>query len=505
MSVNLGSCSYRRRSGWTCDDSLLKLWGLDEVREPIGVIDRLVLQEDRVDPVTGAVLHLPCSCNFTIGPDGLLLEAIASNVNITEIMQARAEADRVLAESRAQRTPLQRVSELLASTSHELEVDIQNTAELAAGALGDGCVLRVLSADQRRIQVFAVAHRNQRERRALATLVAAQPALLGDGAPWFREVSRTGELCVREGHRPEPGDPTYPVGDPRIGVHYIVAPIRYDGRVLGFMSLYRQASEPPYDAADAALVQVLADRVGATIDASRAREMAERERVGRRASDDRVLALTSDQRELVLQLDSTESREQALLAEAVHDEPLQLVVAAMFRLDNLRAELPEQAGEKLDNIAQMLELSVEQLRKLIVVLTPPDLRSGLSVALERLAETVFMGSDTAVQVIGPSHVDLDPNAKTTVYRIVREALVNARKHARATHVTLEVRHEGDTVGLRLTDDGIGIAHVDAGPGHLGLASMRARAAAAHARLVIESTPGRGTVVDLSLPARPFAT
>jgi signal transduction histidine kinase len=517
--VRFGSCAFDKRSGWTFEENLLSLWGVAEVSSPIEVIDCLVLPEDREgmraamwalgsrgghraldyrvrDPLSGGVRHIHCTCDVVVGADGSLIKAVATHVEVTGIMQARAEADRVLAESRVQRAlVLRSVSDLLASTSHGVAGAMQNTAELAAGALGDGCALHVLSADLQHIEVAAVAHRHEQGRRRLAGLLAAHPAPLADAAPLFRDVFNTGALRLGEGDAEVAGMPW------AVSAHYVIAPIRFDGSVLGFLSLYRPSSDTAYEQAEADLVQVLADRVGATIDSGRSRKMVARQLVDRRASDARLQAMTSDQRELVVQLDHTESRERDLLANAIHDEPLQLIVAAMLRLDNLRDQLPVQAADQLENIAAMLEQSVEKLRTLIVALAPPDLRWGLRVALERFAEAIFVDSGTVVEVVGPTHVPLGSDATVTVYRIAREALVNAHKHAKAAHVTIELREKGGSVGLRVTDDGIGIVNLDAGPGHLGLASMRARASASNVMLVIESTVGHGTVVDLRLPAQ----
>lgn len=104
-----------------------------------------------------------------------------------------------------------------------------------------------------------------------------------------------------------------------------------------------------------------------------------------------------------------------------------------------------------------------------------------------------------VRVIGPTNVGLNPPAKATAYRIMREALVNARKHAQAGHVTLRLEEHDGSVVLSLTDDGVGAASLKAEPGHFGLATMRARANAEDAQLHIDSTPGLGTTVVLTLP------
>jgi CheY-like chemotaxis protein len=87
-----------------------------------------------------------------------------------------------------------------------------------------------------------------------------------------------------------------------------------------------------------------------------------------------------------------------------------------------------------------------------------------------------------------------------VYRIFREALGNVRKHARASKATLRLEHRDGLIVISLTDDGVGSASLDAGTGHLGMATMRARADAEGGKLHIESVPGLGTIVTLTLPA-----
>jgi signal transduction histidine kinase len=221
----------------------------------------------------------------------------------------------------------------------------------------------------------------------------------------------------------------------------------------------------------------------------------------RQLVDDQMRVMLEDHRSLVLQLDRTEARQRALLADLIHDDPLQLIVAAMLRLENLRLQLSGPGGMVVDEITDMLETAVEQLRSLIVTLTPPELQHGLRAALQHLADGIFVGSSALVGIVGPAHVRLDPKAKETVYRIVREALVNVRKHAQATNVAVIIGESSDTVRITISDDGVGIGAVEASPGHLGLASMRARALAARADLHVESEPGRGTVVQLVVPMK----
>jgi signal transduction histidine kinase len=92
--------------------------------------------------------------------------------------------------------------------------------------------------------------------------------------------------------------------------------------------------------------------------------------------------------------------------------------------------------------------------------------------------------------------------KEALYRIGQEALHNVVKHARAKQVEIRLAVNPEKVILRVADDGKGF-HVDgAFPGHLGLRSMRERAARLDGALEIISTPGQGTCVCATIPVCP---
>ena len=98
---------------------------------------------------------------------------------------------------------------------------------------------------------------------------------------------------------------------------------------------------------------------------------------------------------------------------------------------------------------------------------------------------------------------LVPEHELAVYRIVQEALNNVIRHAQATHVDVHLRF-ADQLSISICDDGVGFAmpdRVDAltDRGHFGLIGMRERAELIGARLSIHSSPGQGTLVEVTLP------
>ncbi len=203
-------------------------------------------------------------------------------------------------------------------------------------------------------------------------------------------------------------------------------------------------------------------------------------------------------RALLDRLADTEHRERTLIAEAIHDDPLQTIVAAITQVDLLGLRHPE-AQHDCTTVNSMLESAVDKLRALIIANSAPNFDGGLATALDRLADGIFVGTATAVEVTGTAHASLTTEAELAAYRIVREALVNVRKHAFARQVSIDVVDTDTSVVITVVDDGIGCEHPRTGGGHLGLPAMHSRARAVGGRLRISSARGAGTTVTLTLP------
>jgi signal transduction histidine kinase len=97
---------------------------------------------------------------------------------------------------------------------------------------------------------------------------------------------------------------------------------------------------------------------------------------------------------------------------------------------------------------------------------------------------------------------LDPGVELAAYRIVQEALTNARRHAPGAAVDVELRYAGDLLRLRIRDNGPGLAPRRTGHGLLG---MRERAAAAGGSLRTGPAPGGGFRIEAELPAQALDT
>jgi PAS domain S-box-containing protein len=519
----VGSCRYDAASGWDFDPVLLELLGVDTAEEGLIAVDELVLPEDR-DRIrtayrqvlaeggrttteyrlrhgrTGELRHVRGCCDAVVDADGKLLRAVLTHADITESVYARRTAEESLAASAQARTVLlRRISDLLAADRGSLLAKAERIAEVAAAGLGDGALLRIMSPDGLNVESDTVAHPDPVVRATLRSLAGAS---IGGCPPAPGSHAGTiGHGTLLAGSDPRiwadifrlPGS----VSPDGIVAHFIAAPVRHAGQVLGILRVVRAAPDKPFLAGDEDLVQVLADRVGATIDESRMEEWLERHRKERQAITGMLVQLTTEQRQLLDQLSEVEERERTLLAEAIHDDPLQLVIAVGMRLELLGMK-SESFGAEVDELVGQLESAVGRLRTLITALSPPDLTGGLGPALSRLAEGIFIGTPTQVHGTFTGLDTMSPACTDAAFRIFREALVNVRKHARATNVDLTVRHQASGMVITLSDDGVGTDSFNAGPGHLGMMTMRARAATVGGLLSVRSQPGHGTTVTLTM-------
>jgi len=179
------------------------------------------------------------------------------------------------------------------------------------------------------------------------------------------------------------------------------------------------------------------------------------------------------------------------IAHALHDEAVS-------------GGLPPRARERLGKIRGPLDEIEKHLRRLSHELRPTVLDDlGLLPALEFLAQGVIARSGVPITVDGPRSPRLPSSVEITLYRVVQEALRNATKHAGARRVGIRVAVEAEMVRCLIKDDGRGfdvVAVLDRkGERGLGLIGMRERVNAVSGQLTIESAPGRGTELRITIP------
>jgi signal transduction histidine kinase len=211
---------------------------------------------------------------------------------------------------------------------------------------------------------------------------------------------------------------------------------------------------------------------------------------------------TAQLTELTHHLQTAREDERQRLARNLHDELGALLTSAKLDAARIRSRLGGTAPEALERLAHLVETlnaSIALGRSIIEDLRPSTLANlGLVATLQILAREFTERSGVEVDCQLQS-VRLDANAELTVYRLVQEAITNISKHARARQVWLAMALRGGRVEVTVRDDGAGFDAQLPLRSAYGLVGMRFRVEAAGGRLVVDSAPGHGTQLTLTLP------
>lgn len=209
-------------------------------------------------------------------------------------------------------------------------------------------------------------------------------------------------------------------------------------------------------------------------------------------------------RHLERQIMETSEREREHIGHELHDGLGQQLTGIAFLSKALSQKLAAKNLNEAADGAQIVTLinqAISETRQLARGLQPVEIEEhGLMSALEDLARNIEKMYSINCKLIAGTPVALQDNAAANhLYRIAQEASNNAVKHGHATHISIELSAPGGRIQLCIRDDGTGFKpEMSATETGMGLQIMRYRANMIGARLDIESTPGNGTQVTVSL-------
>jgi signal transduction histidine kinase len=235
----------------------------------------------------------------------------------------------------------------------------------------------------------------------------------------------------------------------------------------------------------------------------------------------RIIDQSYERRRLIEQLEATRSElaaaereggrlaERQRLARDIHDTLAQGFVSIVLQLQAAEAALPAGATEArghLERARRTARDNLAEARRLVWDLRPEALSAApLGEALGRLAGRVAeeTGLDATATVTGTPQ-PLSADAEVTLLRVTQEALANATRHSGAGRVAVTLSYMDGEAALDVRDDGAGFAPTADGfgpDGGLGLRGMRERVEALGGRLAVESAPGAGTTIAVTVPVQ----
>lgn len=208
---------------------------------------------------------------------------------------------------------------------------------------------------------------------------------------------------------------------------------------------------------------------------------------------------------------SKEEQVRHQLARDLHDGPAQAVAAITMNVEFIKRLLerdPTRALEELDKLSGLAKRTTYEIRTMLFELRPLVLETqGLKVTLEQYLER-FKGNSAGTEIVleadGFEDVQLETKTEGTLFNIIQEAANNALKHARARHLYVRLRREGQNLVAVVQDDGAGfdmqaVLNSYEKRGSFGLLNIDERARLVGGSAEIQSAPGKGTTVTIVVP------
>lgn len=290
-----------------------------------------------------------------------------------------------------------------------------------------------------------------------------------DGSLAGRVVA-TGESQVVACLGDEPGmDPAVitriPAG-PAVGV-----PFASDVGVQGALVVNRSREAPAFGDDDVAFASAVGAQAGLALELSRAR---------------------ADREELVL------SRDRDRIARDLHDLVIQRLFAAGISLQGVARLSPDpKVNERVTKAVDDLDATIREIRNTIFALESTADATGLRAELLRLCNGAAegLGFEPTVRFDGPVDARVPAEAVPHVMAVVREALSNAARHARARRVDVQVAVDTDLLVV-VADDGVGLGETSR---RSGLGNLRQRAEGLGGTMSLTSEPGAGTRIEWRVP------
>jgi signal transduction histidine kinase len=202
------------------------------------------------------------------------------------------------------------------------------------------------------------------------------------------------------------------------------------------------------------------------------------------------------------------------LARDLHDGPTQSIAAIAMRLNFIKMVVQkkdvEKAYDELVKVEEIAQRTTQEIRTMLFAMRPVILETqGLVPALAQYAERLNATESFAVQVKNQGYDgQLNAEAEGVVFAIIEEAIGNAKKHAQANEIKINLAAKPDRLFVEIKDDGVGFDLQRTQSTYdqrssLGLINMQERAELVGGHCTIESARGKGTAVRVEIPFNPI--
>ncbi len=224
----------------------------------------------------------------------------------------------------------------------------------------------------------------------------------------------------------------------------------------------------------------------------------------RKAMELALLASRNELREMVAHHEVACEEDRKHISRELHDELGQLLSAMRLDIAQLRHELAgsrDQVASTIDDMQGLVDKMFRVVRSVSTSLRPAVLDFGLLPALEWLAQDTAQRSRIVCNLdVDGSDLALRDAQAATIFRVVQESLTNVIRHAQAAQVDISLRHTAHDLALCIRDNGRGFDATAKRPrAGFGLLSMRERVLSLGGQMHLDTAPGQGTTIRISIP------
>ena len=216
----------------------------------------------------------------------------------------------------------------------------------------------------------------------------------------------------------------------------------------------------------------------------------------------------NEKRKLAARVIKAQEEERRRVARDIHDGPTQTLANIIIQTEiceRLLGKDVSEAKRELNELKYMVRMSLQELRKIIFNLRPSSLDDlGLQAVTKRLCEEFEddTGIKTDYRFFGDAR-RLNSEIEVTLFRVIQEALTNVRKHSMARNCIVKLEYGKDRINLVVADNGIGFDYTEkdykSDVKHFGIMTIKERVDLINGTFNIESAPGQGTKILVSVP------
>jgi len=206
------------------------------------------------------------------------------------------------------------------------------------------------------------------------------------------------------------------------------------------------------------------------------------------------------QREILNAIMMTQEQERERIGESVHNGVAQLLYGVQTRLQLLKVNTPDDE-KQLKTILNIVSDAINDTRRIAFELVPAVLKDyGIEVGLNELIRKIVKGNPVvSLELSGIT--ELPEKLEFAIYRIVQELLNNIIKHSGATEASVIIKQHLNSISMIVTDNGVGFQELlprRVGNG-MGLKNIRNRVKLLEGRFTLNSSPGEGSRITITLP------